>query len=240
MSWTKCYGAVLPYVFAIDTPDGSGSGVFFAYNNAKTLTAVATAAHVVAHADSWKQPIKLRHYASGTEVFLPENERVIFLDANRDSATIVFMSGKFPLRQEVLFASPPDVFLSIGGEVAWVGFPGLAAPNLCFFSGCVSAWVSSSDSYLIDGVAINGVSGGPVFTKGDDDSPQLIGTVSSYISNRVQGQSLPGLLRAQDLTAQHQAVATLANLVEAKEQAETSKQGTPPTPPPVAGDPPAE
>jgi hypothetical protein len=43
--------------------------------------------------------------------------------------------------------------------------------------------------YLVDGVAINGVSGGPVF----DDRCHLAGLVSAYLPNRVApNTTLPG------------------------------------------------
>jgi hypothetical protein len=47
--------------------------------------------------------------------------------------------------------------------------------------------------YLIDGVAINGVGGGPVFAALKNDQPQLLGTISAYMPNRMRGDALPGL-----------------------------------------------
>ena len=198
MAWSACYKNILPYVFAIETPDGAGSGVYVATNDSKNLAVVATAAHVVEHADDWKLPIKVRQHSTGKELFLREDERVIFLDRRRDSACILIPAIDFDLPGEFLPMMAADKYKSIGIEVAWVGYPGIASPHLCFFSGRLSAFLPNDDSYLIDGVAIHGVSGGPVFAMLADSKPQLIGTVSSYMPNRIRGDALPGMLRAQE------------------------------------------
>jgi hypothetical protein len=65
-------------------------------------------------------------------------------------------------------------------------------------------------------VAINGVSGGPVFDSGDDDvSPRIIGTIAAYIANRVTGETLPGLAYAQDVSHFHETAAQLKSVHEA-------------------------
>jgi hypothetical protein len=74
---------------------------------------------------------------------------------------------------------------------------------LCFFTGAVSAGQPTRKAYLIDGVAINGVSGGPVFHCPAPDKVQIIGCVSAYHANRATGEALPGLLRAQDVSHFH-------------------------------------
>jgi hypothetical protein len=33
-----------------------------------------------------------------------------------------------------------DNFLRVGVEVAWVGYPGIARPNLCLFTGTIAAF----------------------------------------------------------------------------------------------------
>lgn len=74
-------------------------------------------------------------------------------------------------------------------------------------------------------MAINGVSGGPVFDELDDSSPEIIGVVSAYVPNRLQVDTLPGLLRAQDVTPFYKHIEDLKNLDEAKEkEAETQKE----------------
>jgi hypothetical protein len=70
-------------------------------------------------------------------------------------------------------------------------------------------------SYLIDGVAINGVSGGPVFHCTYSNKAQIIGCVSMYHANRVTGEALPGLLRAQDVSHFHGVAGYIRNVDEA-------------------------
>lgn len=216
MGWSTCYRRLLPYVFAIETPEGSGSAVYFAHNEAGNLAALATAAHVIEHAEDWKFPVKLRQHSTGKEVFLKDDSRVISLDRRRDSASILFPMADFELPEELLPMMPADKFKPIGTEVGWVGYPSIAAPHLCFFSGRISAFLQKDDSYLIDGVAIHGVSGGPVFSVHENDQPELLGIVSAYMPNRIRGDALPGLLRVQDVTLFHTTIQTIRSLDEAK------------------------
>lgn len=51
---------------------------------------IATAWHVVEHADTWQQPIRLQQLQSNTSVFLTSSDRTIFRDPQNDSAVIVF------------------------------------------------------------------------------------------------------------------------------------------------------
>jgi hypothetical protein len=224
VKWREVYDGVLPYVVSIETPEGSGTGFLFAYNELKTFVAIATAAHVVEHADDWKLPIKIRHHVSGQEVFLLDEDRYIERDDRRDSASVLFKKGTIPWPAEVLPMIDSKMFVPIGSEVGWVGYPGIARPYLCFFTGPISAFMSPEDSYLIDGVAINGVSGGPVFRPGPQDGIQLIGTISAYMPNRIRGDALPGLMRAQDVTSFQDTVRTIRSLDEARRKQEEEKK----------------
>jgi hypothetical protein len=98
--------------------------------------------------------------------------------------------------------------------------------SLCFFSGHISAWLEPDEAYLVDGVAINGVSGGPAFIP----ERMLIGVVSAYIPNRATGELLPGLAVVRGVQQFHDITDGFRSLDEAK------AEETPPTapPPPVA------
>jgi len=220
MNWLTCVETIRPYIVSIETPEGSGTGFLFTYNKAKTIAGFATASHVVSHADNWKQPIKLIHSITQKELFVTEEERVIFLDRSRDSASIMLFSHfDIGLPPDTLPLIDPKKALRIGVEVGWLGFPSIADPNLCFFTGRISARLDDYDSYLIDGVAINGVSGGPVFyDPGDSSSPKIIGTVSAYMPNRIHGDTLPGLLRVQDVTPFHETIQTIKDIDEARKK----------------------
>lgn len=82
----------------------------------------------------------------------------------------------------------PDV----GSQVAWAGFPGLiespralGCPRLCYFQGVVSAFVDRDRApcLVVDGHAMPGVSGGPLwFVNDDSGSVEIAGIVSQYLS----------------------------------------------------------
>lgn len=220
MKWSTSFKAIRPYVVSIETPKGSGTGFLFTYNKDKTVAGFATAAHVVDYADDWKQPIKLTHCITKKELFVTDSQRVIFLDRRRDSASIMlFGKLKIGLPSHTLPLIGANKILHIGVDVGWVGFPTIASPNLCFFTGRISAHLRDYDSYLIDGVAINGVSGGPViYTPRGSSSPKIIGTVTSYMPNRIYGDTLPGLMRVQDLTAFHSTIESVKNMDDAMEK----------------------
>ncbi len=221
MDWASLFKAIQPYIFSIETPEGSGTAFLFAYNQTKTVAGFATAAHVVDRADDWKQPIKLVHYMTKKELFVTDDERVIFLDSKRDSASIMlFHKVNFDIPRDTLPLMEARRVLSIGVEVGWVGFPSIAHPNLCFFTGLISSHLKGYDSYLIDGVAIHGVSGGPVFytpaRSSQKNTPKIIGTVTGYMPNRIRGETLPGLLRVQDVTSFHNTIKTIKSIEEAR------------------------
>ncbi len=218
MSWDESVETVTPYIVKIETPTGHGTGFLCLYNEDKSFYGVATALHVVSHADEWQEPIRLRHFPSSTSVFLKEPDRHIFSDPRTDSAVIVAPPGTIQLPEDTLPLLPTDLPLPIGTEVGWLGFPAMAEYTLCFFSGNISARQDWRHAYLIDGVAINGVSGGPVFYSRDRAGVQVIGTISAYVSNTATGETLPGLSIARDVSHFHDTIGTIKSLDEAREQ----------------------
>jgi Trypsin-like peptidase domain len=247
MEWVKPFELVKPYVFRVETKGGSGTGFLYAYTTNRELAFIATAEHVVQEADAWKEPLRLTHEATGTSVYLAVPERVIFSDSDRDTASIsvgLHVGEGTSLRQvlpkEPLTMMPADKFAKVGQDVAWVGYPSVAPRHLCLFRGCVSAFMLKRDCYLIDGVAINGVSGGPVFAATGDGVPTLLGSVSAYLPNRNRGDALPGLLEAQDLTPLHTQLRTIRSMEEAQQKraAEQKNESAPPPGRPPAIPPP--
>lgn len=223
MNWAPTFNRIKPYIVSVETPYGSGTAFLFAYNETKQIVGFATAAHVVAQADDWKLPIKLTNFATRKQLFVTDENRVIFPDIEEDSASILlFGNVDLGLPKDTLPLIEEDKSLPIGTEVGWVGFPSIAGSNLCFFTGRISSHMAHYNSYLIDGVAINGVSGGPVFYNSKDragkNTPKIIGTVSAYMPNRVGGDTLPGLLRAQDVTAFHDTINRIKSVDEARNQ----------------------
>jgi len=186
---------------------------------------------VVDHAHYWEEPIRIEHVASGRSVVVRRNERAVFLDLNRDTAAILFYRADLGMPPDPLQLAPKDRFLKVGNEIGWLGFPAIPAANLCFFSGIVSAWIQAQSAYLVDGVAINGVSGGPAFHMLEIDSMPIVvmGVVSAYMPNRATGEVLPGLSVVRNVAQFHELAPTFASLDQARE-AEPLPEAPPPQP----------
>ncbi len=238
MNWNEIVTKVSPYIVKIETPTGHGTGFLCLYSENKNFCGIATARHVVSYADEWQQPMRLHHYASSGAVFLKESDRVIYPDPETDSAIILIRKGDLSqLPEDPIPLLPISIPLAIGAEVGWLGFPALAESTLCFFSGTISARQEYFHRYLIDGVAINGVSGGPVVYSTATEGVQIVGTISAYMSNRATGTTLPGLSIAHDVSHFHDTISSLKSLDEAKQQKETQsvEPASEPTPPPPTG-----
>jgi hypothetical protein len=224
MNWNQVVEKVKPYIVKIETPTGSGTGFLCFYNEDKKWCGIATALHVVSDADDWQQPIKIMPQ-SFDEIFLKESERVIYTDYKTDSAIILFKKPEKTLFPDsVIPLQAIDKPLDIGFEAGWLGFPYIEPYVLCFFSGCISARREDRKAYLIDGVSINGVSGGPVFYSTDTDGVKIIGIVSAYKANRATGSTLPGLLIAQDVSHFHGVIQLVKSIDEARKKKQELKE----------------
>ena len=219
---------LLPHVVRIMTPSGSGTGFLVSASEDGAMCAIATAAHVVSTGHYWEQPIRITHQQSGKTVLLRSTERAILLEEANDTAAVLFSNTELPLPQQPLDLAPEGKSLKVGNEIGWLGFPAVAPAELCFFSGRVSATRNSSREYLVDGVAINGVSGGPAFWNGGE-KVTLIGVMSAYIANRATGETLPGLTVIQNVHQFHEVSKLFKTVDEAKKKEKTPEQ--PPAPP---------
>lgn len=234
MAWHTSYNKVCPHVFKVSTPAGDGTGFYFASSADRSVVAIATALHVVEQADNWQEPIRLLQHTTKDMAFVRAEDRAIIVDRTRDSAAIVVSANLFHLGEP-----PPlqakDKFRKVGTALGWAGYPAVAPSELCFFSGGVSAFIQENDSYLIDGVAINGVSGGPVFTDAEnDESPTLVGLISAYLPNRQSMGTLPGLLKAFDLTHLHSVIDRIRSLDDARAKAQEAQKERQEAPAPPA------
>jgi hypothetical protein len=158
ITWHEALDQIRPYVFKISTPRGFGTGFLLAYAASGSICGLATAAHVVDQAHLWEEPIRILHSATGKSFLLRAADRAIMMDSETDTAGLVFAPGDIDLPDKILPLTPEGKLLKIGNEIGWVGFPAIAQDHLCFFSGRASAWVENRQAYLVDGVAINGVS----------------------------------------------------------------------------------
>jgi len=219
ITWTKALELIKPYVFKVSTPRGSGTGFQLFYRESTGFCGVATALHVIEHAYDWEDPIKLFHYASKETKMLKMANRVIFTYPSVDLAIILFHPEKCPIEKNSLQVIDKDKRKKQGVEIGWCGFPAIAPDDLCFFTGRISSWLEGKSSYLVDGVAINGVSGGPAFTIVGDIT-EICGVVSAYIPNRATSESLPGVCVIRDVAPYQQALQALKSFEEARKKAE--------------------
>ena len=234
MAWKEIVDKVRPHVVRISTQYGRGTGFLVARSEMTEIVGVATAAHVIDDCHNWELPIRIEHLESKKKRLLRVDDRAIFLDKAKDTAAIVFTNDKdvigFP--QQTLKLIPKDKYTRVGVEVGWLGYPAVSHRNLCFFSGRISCYRAERRSYLVDGVVINGVSGGPTFRISGSE-PAVMGVVSAYIVNRATGETLPGLSVVSNVVQLHDVIAELKSLDQAKE--EQTIQGEP-TPSPTEED----
>jgi len=232
MKWFEAAESVKPHVVQIRTPQGSGSG-FLLWRSQKTgLCAVATAAHVIDHSHYWEQPVRIEVAGTKEVALLRHNERAIFTDAARDTAVLLFDPKELALPSKPLRLITKGKILKVGVTIGWLGFPDIPAADLCFFTGAISSWIEDRDAYFVDGVAINGVSGGPAFSAMGE--PHIIGVVSAYMPNRATGETLPGLGIVRHVKQFHDVVQEFNSLDEAKAQESPASEPPPPSSPPAS------
>lgn len=224
--WHEVVELLGPYVVRIWTPQGSGTGFLVSNSKTSALCGIATAEHVISHAHYWEEPIRIEHQASGKTMLLRQTDRAITAKPATDTAAIVFERGDLVLPVDGLPLTPKEKHFKPGVEIGWLGYPAIPRASLCFFSGHISAWLDGEEAYLVDGVAINGVSGGPAFIPGS----MLIGVVSAYIPNRATGEPLPGLAVVRGVEQFHEVAESFRSLDEAKAQATQPTEPPPPTP----------
>lgn len=222
-TWYKALNDVRKVTFKIMTPQGSGTGFLVTFRSQQGICGVATAYHVIEHAFTWEEPIKLIHAGTGAAVLLRAPDRYILPNPTNDAAIIMFMKGSLNIETTPPTLAPEDKYLLPGNEIAWAGYPALAANEFSFFHGHVSCFLNNISAYLVDGVAINGVSGGPAFAA-TGETVHIIGIVSAYIPNRVTGESLPGVCFVTGIKPFYAFIKDIASLEEAREKAQKAEQ----------------
>lgn len=224
-NWYDPLTKIIPFIFKIKTPSGSGTGFQIMATASNGLCGVATADHVISHEDEWEEPIRIIHHKSGNSVLLKVIDRVIFRYPDKDLAFILFNRADLPIEPKPLPLIDQGKILKRGVEVGWCGFPAVAINELCFFAGYISCPIPKEDSYLVDGVAINGVSGGPVFhLDSNSNEPKFSGVISAYKANRTTGEALPGLCIVRSVEPYQNTLRDLKTLEEAKEKEEEEKK----------------
>jgi len=205
LPWHEVVDRITPITYRVYTGDTAGTAFIVSWkgNGTQQSAILATAWHVIEEAAS--KPIDVQIVSSDRRKIFDTRKDEMHVQQIGSSA---YDTGLILLKSRDLIIEPEQLvpildFRSMiprGAEVGWLGFPGLVEPELCFFHGHVSGFINEPPTYLIDGVAINGVSGGPVF----DDRCHLIGLVSAYLPNRVNKQTtLPGMSALVPINAIH-------------------------------------
>ena len=193
--WHEIYQEVDPLVVKIQTQGGHGTG-YLCFQDDDFL-GFATAFHVVAKARLWMETIIIHYSKNAAEEYQQQYvfpQDYIIDNDNQDSAIILVRRNLLGLSNiELPEFIPIKRRLKVGAEVGWIGFPAMASSSACFFCGNISAF--HDYTYLIDGVAISGVSGGPVFNRpSEGEKVRIVGTISAYAAGYTEeGDSLPGL-----------------------------------------------
>lgn len=228
--WQGAMRLVSNRALKIRTPRGHGSGFYMgAFGENNTLGAVATARHVIKEAHDWGEPIKMLHVATGQEILLPAinadgTSRPILVFGNSDLAVIIFtIPAEWGLPSEHIDRLDNTQHIVEGVEVGWFGFPGIKDDKLCFFHGYVSTYLDPEAIYLVDGVSINGVSGGPLLVI-QNNRPMVVGVVSAYLPNLATGQPLPGMSMFTSISPAVPILNTLRDMASAAETAEAQKE----------------
>jgi len=216
LEWFEALENVRNFTFKIITPQGSGTGFLITLRE-QNICGIATAYHVIDHAYTREEPIKLLQTTTNKTLLLRAADRYVFPNPANDAAIIMFMKGDLQVNTDLLALSPEDKYLKPGSKIAWAGYPAIAPDECSFFSGHISCYLNVAKAYLVDGVAINGISGGPAFAI-VGDSVQVIGSVSAYIPNRVTGECLPGVCFVTAVQFFHEFIKDLDSLEDAKQE----------------------
>lgn len=218
-AWATALETLSKYTFKVLTPQVTGTAFMLTRENPRRVVGIATAYHVINHAHAWEEPIKLLHTSTAHQIVLRHDERYVFTDPKRDIAVIMFQNKSLKLPDTELTLVPEDKHMRPGIPIGWAGYPMVAPNHFSFFSGTISCFLPDEFSYLVDGVAINGVSGSPAFSVLPGNVIHLVGVVSAYIPNRTTGESLPGVCFVVGMHSFYKFIKQIKSVEEAEEKA---------------------
>lgn len=193
MPWFEAAERVGKATFRLYTKESMGTGFLISVGKSPNsfMATLATAWHVIE--DATKGTSLRICDSEGKEIVRSSGGNIMVSEVGEglDSAIIIIQSEVELFPQELLLPILPiEVQLRTGTEISWMGYPGIVEPELCYFHGYISGMLKKPPVYLVDGVVVNGVSGGPVF----DDRCHIVGFVSAYLPNRINASTtLPGV-----------------------------------------------
>jgi hypothetical protein len=186
LDWPVVIDRVSKIVFQIVTPSASGTGFVVSRaaqpNSSSVNYMMATAWHVV---ERLKETEATLHFISSDRSTVAQAKaghyQIFCLGPTMyDTAIVMFRVAESIVdERDLLPMLHCDWMMPRGAELGWLGFPGIVESQVCFFRGVVSGFLNSPPTYLVDGVAINGVSGAPVF----DNRAHIVGLISAYLPN---------------------------------------------------------
>ena len=202
--WAIAAERVSRVLFRVETETSAGTAFAIMYAEHPSTngyaTMFATANHVVREHKPGS-PLSLTS-ADGSSVLDVQSCTLTVIPPSNDNYDIALIAGVSEKP-----AVPPndlvpllahDFYPPRGAQLGWLGFPSIAWPELCFFQGSLSGYLTAPEAYLIDGVAINGVSGGPAF----NDEGTIFAVLQAYRPNRpTPNLTLPGLAMAVPIAA---------------------------------------
>ena len=194
-AWQDVIPRLEPLVFRVHAGNSVGTAFVIGVSTADggRQTMLATALHVVQDVLGNDLPLDLvRRDGVLISTLTAGSVHVYPVGPPECDTALIQVPTRDPLvSQDALLPMPFETMLPRGADLGWLGFPGLAFPELCFFRGVVSGYQERPPIYLVDGVAINGVSGGPAF----DPTGLVVGLISAYVPNQIAlGTTLPGLM----------------------------------------------
>lgn len=198
LEWHQAVEIMKKNLVRIESEGSVGSGVRFKvpskvsgeYNHC-----ILTANHVINDSYDKKSEIKFSHENSRSTTWSIPIWRIV-RNQPHDHALVLFnCKDEMPtlVDYDVLSA---DSHFKAGVEIGWLGYPSICGRSdvACFSHGHISAYLESEEAYLVDGVSIHGMSGGPAFVCENNGSVVLAGVVTNYFANkRPTGEVLPGM-----------------------------------------------
>lgn len=193
---------VRPHTVKLSTAGNMGCGFLVdtpVLQSGRPGVLLATAWHVIQSAVDTAGALDVYHFSSGNSCRIPASDFGVLSDKGRDLAVVFFERSHLPdLPVECLHLL--DDVLPPGQEISWCGYPAgvliswsIKGDLLCHFSGTISAsYGKNNKDYLIDGVTINGISGGPAYLE-QEGKLIVVGVVTNYYPNIQRNGVLPGL-----------------------------------------------
>ena len=202
--WSRAIAQVSKQVLKITFKDGS-YGTGFITHTTNAIRGIATAYHIFQDKIGKDHSFTIQSF---WKKMTTSDQRLKVLvkpdpEGNDDSALLIVDDDDLPHSHVNLVDA--SCVLEPGVEVGWLGFPEIEAESLCFFSGRISLAEPDKLRYLIDGNAIGGVSGGPVFYL-EQGAPKILGLISGYSPDYMlnddssQEFALPGLSVVNDVS----------------------------------------